>query len=1136
MPQKSANENKLFYKGDFRSEEKRTSLLGIMGKAAAVGIGVAYMNRGLRGAGWYPGVKNYWRPLATIQKSNATRYMKRAGLGRSLSQHAFDSQVMDEVAGGFGLRTIREGITGLFTRSIYGIPDTLRYLGAPKSITKAAQAIPRWVLGGTLPPAGFSRASRGLQERLVGKAFMDGSTIHRSGVKRWMSVRGEIKRRMKPGGKYYKPHDYKSRVTRGDIPFTKRVFSGQEVMKRAKSRYFPGSKTSRIIPSNPAYAIGKIFSRVVAPGYAAVLGYNYLDYRARRSKALDKTPLRGGITSAATGAWVKARMGAQKVLDKTGVLSAHRYLEDLMPGYLGIAGMAVGAALNVRGTLASRKAAGKFFKPSFESKLSLFSGALTGGLVGGIAGYALNRGLSYSPEDLGKIYSGEKKLPVRRGRWWEFGRNPFEGGKIKHYKQHWYPMMESRYKEKGALYPSEDWKWQNHWLIGRLTGNKQDPYAWEKEYYEERPYPVTSGTFDDVPIIGPSLNWAFNRFIKPRKYMHTDEWMTSSGVGAQPDASERIRHVPTRASSDLGLGEIARPGMGEVVSPDSLKNVIGEQQYRLTEWFGLPGFIAQETIKGITGKESFFETARLQDSSRATGFERNYWDREVGGLAGTTEIFRRFFPHRRRQVEEYNPIENAMGKRHSWLPGPEYFIDFKHGDPYIKVQLGEARLPGTGYEALHEMHSNIPGVYDAMDRFLILGDIAPYSEQYKHYSAIVRMWSRSGALDERWTGKKEEALIQRQSRMKKYEFTPRRFSKIRQQVTEALTSDNESKKQEPQYNPLEMAIGSAWEAASHTVANTPIPGVSWMASKMLPARTAIEHYERFQTFGRESAFWSHPVRDFAKVYAQEIAGKVAPDIIPSDVKRRWDVEEYFDRLKYVKYSQLESLASSQGDTELEKAFSSKRESTMFGLSPMGSWGSIFRAMPARERDYFEDFKSATGEDRDRIRKLISPDMKRVYEAQWGLQDYRSGVESDAESISPHKEEELSNFFGERYLPGPNWIGWHPDVDLDKVKLKVVKNEAMDIHDFNLWESQEREMEREPIPFIDNFNAPNPQYDTPKLRKDLLETMLNRGMKNPSIEFTTQPSHESSVNMTFDIDNDSSDRYYQSMGKRAYMMS
>ena len=333
-----------------------------------------------------------------------------------------------------------------------------------------------------------------------------------------------------------------------------------------------------------------------------------------------------------------------------------------------------------------------------------------------------------------------------------------------------------------------------------------------------------------------------------------------------------------------------------------------------------------------------------------------------------------------------------------------------------------------------------------------------------------------------------------------------------------------------------MAIGSAWEAASHTVANTPIPGVSWMASKMLPARTAIEHYERFQTFGRESAFWSHPVRDFAKVYAQEIAGKVAPDIIPSDVKRRWDVEEYFDRLKYVKYSQLESLASSQGDTELEKAFSSKRESTMFGLSPMGSWGSIFRAMPARERDYFEDFKSATGEDRDRIRKLISPDMKRVYEAQWGLQDYRSGVESDAESISPHKEEELSNFFGERYLPGPNWIGWHPDVDLDKVKLKVVKNEAMDIHDFNLWESQEREMEREPIPFIDNFNAPNPQYDTPKLRKDLLETMLNRGMKNPSIEFTTQPSHESSVNMTFDIDNDSSDRYYQSMGKRAYMMS
>jgi hypothetical protein len=37
----------------------------------------------------------------------------------------------------------------------------------------------------------------------------------------------------------------------------------------------------------------------------------------------------------------------------------------------------------------------------------------------------------------------------------------------------------------------------------------------------------------------------------------------------------------------------------------------------------------------------------------------------------------------------------------SWLPGDDYLINFRKGDPFSKIDQGYARLPGAGYEALH---------------------------------------------------------------------------------------------------------------------------------------------------------------------------------------------------------------------------------------------------------------------------------------------------------------------------------------------------------------------------------------------------------------------------------------------------
>ena len=70
----------------------------------------------------------------------------------------------------------------------------------------------------------------------------------------------------------------------------------------------------------------------------------------------------------------------------------------------------------------------------------------------------------------------------------------------------------------------------------------------------------------------------------------------------------------------------------------------------------------------------------------------------------------------------------------SWMPGKDYYTDFKKGDPYIKVDQGFARLPGAGYEALHpELKDVNPEDYPNINKLSILADVAPYSREYNTY-------------------------------------------------------------------------------------------------------------------------------------------------------------------------------------------------------------------------------------------------------------------------------------------------------------------------------------------------------------------------------------------------------------------
>lgn len=191
----------------------------------------------------------------------------------------------------------------------------------------------------------------------------------------------------------------------------------------------------------------------------------------------------------------------------------------------------------------------------------------------------------------------------------------------------------------------------------------------------------------------------------------------------------------------------------EVVQPGSLKDVLQRFWSNVAEMLGFYGF----TMEAVTGTQEELRRdreLRMADARAISSFRRQFWRAEVGGLGGeVNEILRRFVGRRERWEWMYSPIRNTMP---SWLPGPEYIVDYHHGDPYTKISYGEILLPGGGYEALYHVPAaeiikhdpllremerlgliNRFEFYDPFNRFRVLAHVSPWSEEYRYYSKLM---------------------------------------------------------------------------------------------------------------------------------------------------------------------------------------------------------------------------------------------------------------------------------------------------------------------------------------------------------------------------------------------------------------
>lgn len=359
--------------------------------------------------------------------------------------------------------------------------------------------------------------------------------------------------------------------------------------------------------------------------------------------------------------------------------------------------------------------------------------------------------------------SGEKEVEVRKSRYWTFGRQPVWGSKISYWRPSLIHTATSGWQYTDILYGSKLEYFQHaSWLptpLNLFGFNKlADPYWLERKHYHDRPFPVTgSGPLSEIPIAGKLLA-PIDMFIKPPVEMHTEDYrrivnaMAANSKAVRASLEEiageyknmviQLRAFAQEMESKY-KSKIAKPAYdiysSEYALPKS-ENELKERLRNFTDWLknyaGMIGFMAG-TITPAGSQEEEQLKAKVATSDVGFGRERQFYNMELGGMAGFTEYIRRIV------IKNYslwgnqyvNEIDNEYVKeKYPWLPGEDYFMNFQEGDIYSKIPMGEIRLPGSGYEATHELVDN----YGLIDQFLVLANVAPYSREYTMKKAAVK--------------------------------------------------------------------------------------------------------------------------------------------------------------------------------------------------------------------------------------------------------------------------------------------------------------------------------------------------------------------------------------------------------------
>lgn len=138
----------------------------------------------------------------------------------------------------------------------------------------------------------------------------------------------------------------------------------------------------------------------------------------------------------------------------------------------------------------------------------------------------------------------------------------------------------------------------------------------------------------------------------------------------------------------------------------------------------------------------------------------------------------------------------------------------------------------------------------------------------------------------------------------------------------------------------------------------------------------------------------------------------------------------------------EVLAKAGAYTALALRYKSTYESTLHaaGIRETYDYNAIYRALPYKDKPYFTEFQNASPADRQRILELVPRNQRAIYQRYFG-----------EEIDEPESNEE---YFMKHKLPGHDWEGWEAGHSLDNIKIKVMKQEGIDLTEANYWPDDE----------------------------------------------------------------------------------
>ena len=841
--------------------------------------------------------------------------------------------------------------------------------------------------------------------------------------------------------------------------------------------------------SNTFFALFQAMSahQAVVTGFSAL---EYTDYLVGRTVGAlpgvdDETFKPSNIV---LGAYSAARGFLQDVREATGISDMARGAEDAAPGV-------VSSTLSNAFRLAAGPALGLIAK----SKAGVAAGVASSILLGD----DFTGSIMDTPEDIRAILSGEKEVAIRKARYWEFGKQDFSGGKIDYYTQGFVARRMSNYKMTSTLYGSETEYYSNETFLPTptnlfglrklISGSKL-----QERHLFNRPYPGYVGQMEDA-LTQDMMDAAF--YDEDAKLDYSLNMIRGkSGLGS----SARTEHALTQ-SKIPGLPDRYRMIRKDVLANESVimgttEAAISDTIEKFTEQFGIYKFLGETGANILFGNEEV--TRRLANSDFMASKERAFYDEQLGGLGTLSELPRRFMPSSfiRSQRSAYNPLPNLMptflpGQRSEFEEDKDHYLNFHTGDPYGKIKHGEMRLPGEAYERMHRLHSGTPGVYDAMDRYLMLSDVAPGSESHKHYEAIVQGWSKSGALDEYWEAKFQDAKQQEEARMQVHNFRPT--------SREAIKRGEEEGKS---YNLAQQATGFLWDGLSRSIiprigAAVPLIGGT-LENKLLATRDAQETYLKQEIYDTDEYDWAKPYETMIRPMFENLTakdpitatigggimgymfaanpaskalfalaggaaaglfssgraistGSIQNGYIPDHVKDRREVDEYCDRIEYMKYKRLEQAARRMGNFEQAEKFRDQTTRTVSGLNYHLSLEQFqfaaMKALPTRERAYFQEFLKADEGERESILRYLPEYVKPVYEAAYakmGDQRYQESLQRMTSRTADQRVAEYLTSSG-RSAPNQEWAGWNPNIKMDAIRYETAmamgNSVAADIH-------------------------------------------------------------------------------------------